>query len=237
MQERFFDYTDGDSVFEAFVACDSGATHARPAVLVLHPWTGPVDETRAIAIDFARQGYAAIALDVYGKGRRGVTEQACIELMTPLVNDRQLLARRLRAGVDFASRLQMVDASRMAAVGHCFGGLCVLDMARHGMGLRAVVSIHGVLTALPDTPLSPITTRVLILQGDRDPFAPIDDEIAIRGELTARGCEWELQTYGHAMHAYTRVDAASPEKGMQFHAVAARRSRTATLAFLAEHLG
>lgn len=234
--EQLADYTDGETVFQAFVARPEGIASKTPTVLVLHQWTGPSAHTQAITVDIARRGYVAIALDVYGKGRRGTTGDECSALMSPLVEDRGLLERRLRAGVEFARGLDFVDSQRIAAVGHCFGGLCVLDMARHNLGLRSVVSLHGVLGAPAHGTSDPIGARVLILHGDQDPLAPSQDEIAIRRELTEREASWELQAYGHALHAFTVPGVSDPENGLQYHPVAARRANAAMFEFLAETL-
>lgn len=228
-------YGDGGAAYEAFIAHDERANGPLPCVLVAHHWAGLTEGTRGIALDLAALGYVAVAIDVYGKGRRGTSNEECEALMAPLANDRELLAGRLAMGIAFARSLPMVDPARMGAIGHCFGGLCVLDMARRNLGPQAVVSIHGVLGKGAQDPQGAIDARILVLHGDRDPYAA-PDVIALGEELTERGATWELHTYGHAMHAFTSPAAATPELGLAYDPHAARRAWKATTDFLGECL-
>ncbi|MCW5893784.1 MAG: dienelactone hydrolase family protein [bacterium] len=229
------DYRCGDDVLEAYVV-----THAdgspRPTVLVCHDWSGQNGGIRAIAERVAALGYTAVALDNYGKGVRGAETADNTHLLTPLLADRALLRRRLLAGVDFARTQAAVDPERVAAIGYCFGGLCVLDLARAGAPLRGVVSFHGIFAPPSLGPQGPIASRVLVLHGWDDPLAQPADVLALAAELTAAGADWQLHAYGHTLHAFTFPGAASPEKGLAYHADAERRSWAAMRAFLAEVL-
>jgi dienelactone hydrolase len=237
LHTEFLDYTEGDTVFEAYVAHAPDTGTPRPCVLVAHEWSGLNASMRATAERVARLGYVAFALDVYGKGIRGSETGDNSHLMGPLLADRALLRRRLLAGLAAARRHPAVDASRIAAIGYCFGGLGVLDLARAAPpDLRGVVSIHGVFQPPNLGTQAPITTRVLVLHGWADPLAPPADGVALARELTEAGAPWELHAYGHAQHAFTFVGANMPERGIVHHPEADRRSWAAMRTFLEEVL-
>ncbi len=237
MATEYVDYTDGDTTFEAYVAWDP-ARGRRPGVLVAHDWSGQHDGIRAGAELLARLGYTGFALDTYGKGVRGDVAGDNSALMNPLLADRALLRRRLLAGLDAARQHAGVDPARIAAIGYCFGGLCVLDLARAAApDLRGVVSVHGVYQPPGLGAQPPITAKVLVLHGWEDPLAPPAAVLALARELTEAGADWQLHAYGHAMHAFTFEGANIPERGLAYHPAAARRSWAATRSFLEEVLG
>jgi dienelactone hydrolase len=232
------DYTDGEAVFEAYVARPAGARRPLPGVLLAHEWSGLNGAMRRVADRVAALGYACLALDAYGKGVRGDERGDNHHLMGPLIADRRLLRRRLLAGLDAALAHPGIDGRRIAAMGYCFGGLCALDLARAAPpALRAAVSIHGALAPPALGPQPPITASVLLLHGWEDPVAPPADVLAIARELTDAGADWQLHAYGHAMHAFTFVGLDLPARGLAYNAAADRRSWAATRAFLAEVLG
>ncbi len=241
MTGSMMDYHDGTEICEAYV---SGAVSGerRPAVLIAHQWAGQSDHERGTADRLASLGYVGIAIDVYGKGRRGRSDgdegmAVNSALMEPWVNDRRALRRRLMAAVGFARANDAVDPERIAIIGYCFGGLCALDVARTGTrDVRGAVSIHGLFSPPDIGAQTDIATSVLILHGWNDPMAPCADVIGVARELTDAKADWQLHAYGHAMHAFTAKGANLPERGMQYDASADRRSWAATTAFLAEVL-
>lgn len=205
----------------------------RPGVLVIHGWEGRSGGQERFAAMLAEEGYAAFCVDLYGDGRRGTTPQTCQALMDPLMADRALLRRRLLRAVDAAAGLERVQPHRMAAIGFCFGGLAVLDLARANAPLRGVVSFHGVLTA-PDLPApAAIDVPVLVLHGWDDPLAPPADVLALGAELSAAGADWQLHAYGGTMHAFMAEGADQPEIGVQYNARSAGRAWRAMANFLA----
>ncbi|BCT93153.1 hypothetical protein LYSHEL_21760 [Lysobacter helvus] len=222
--------------YEAFVS--SPQEVAAPTVLLLHHWAGQTSDTHDIARALSAIGFTVVALDVYGSGLRGTSPDQCLALMAPLMQHRHVLADRLRAGLSFARSQPEVDETRMVALGHCFGGLCALDIARLNLGVKGVISVHGVLTP-PEAGATceTIGARVLVLHGDRDPMAPRAEELAFREEMTVRSAEWEVQIFGHAMHAFTWPGADLPDQGLQFHPMAAARSQKAIAQFLQECIG
>jgi len=236
MPDTHLDYPDGDMICEAYVA-DGGGAGRRPAVLVAHQWAGLGDAERAAADRLAELGYVGIAIDVYGKGRRGVAGGDNSALMNPFLADRAALRARLVAAVTAARAHAAVDPERVAVIGYCFGGLCALDLARaNPPGLRGAVSLHGMFSAPDLGPQPQIAASVLVLHGWEDPMAPPADVLALAREMTAAKADWQLHAYGHAMHSFTNPKAAAPERGLAYDPKADRRSWAATQAFLAEVL-
>lgn len=231
----FQDYQDATDTCEAYVALPEG-DGPHPTVLVAHQWSGQSDHERATADKMAALGYVGIAIDVYGKGNRGAPEATDHSaLMMPWASNRAALRQRLMAAVTFAKGHAAVDASRIAIIGYCFGGLCALDVARSGTtDVRGAISIHGIFGPPDIGPQVDIATKVLILHGWADPMAPPADVEMVAKELTEAKADWQLHAYGHAMHAFTGKDVNLPERGLQYNANADRRSWVAKVAFLQE---
>jgi len=231
----FHEYRSGDDVFEGYIAYPEGSLVA-PCVLIVHDWNGCGEPTYRLADEIAQLGYVAFAIDMYGKGKRGGSPEASSMLMEPLVANRAVIYERMQAAISAAKENPRVDKRAIAAIGHCFGGLCVLDGARRSLDLLGVVSVHGVLTALPES-TGRITAKVLILHGNEDPLAPPKDVAAITDELTNAGADWQLHVFGHAMHAFTVTAANQPRFGLLYDKVAAKRAWALMIAFLAETFG
>ncbi|HEU4618629.1 MAG TPA: dienelactone hydrolase family protein [Gammaproteobacteria bacterium] len=237
MRKEYFDYPDGDLICEGYVAYEEAASGRRPGVLVSHTWAGQGEPERATAERLAARGYVGCALDLYGKGVRGRTREENARLMQPFMDDRALLRRRINAALAALQAHPAVDPERTAAVGYCFGGLCVLDLARSApRGLRGVVSIHGMLHAPKLEPKARIGAKVLILHGYDDPLAPPEHVLAVARELTEAGADWQLHAYGGTMHAFTNPAANAPEQGLKYNEAAARRAWIALTTFLEEAL-
>jgi len=230
-------YSNGGTDFDLHIVAPQDQENTLPAILVCHAWDGlnsPIDE---IACRIARLGYVAAAIDVYGKGIRGDPIGDNSHLMNPLMEDRALLNDRLMAGYAAVGNLNVVDDTRMGAVGYCFGGLCVLDLARSVPdGLKGVVSFHGGLTGrdLPDT--KPIEASVLIEHGWADPMVPADEYLAFAKEMDERAADWQAHIHGGALHAFTFEGASMPENGIQYHEAADRRSWKSMVDFFDEAL-
>jgi dienelactone hydrolase len=235
IRERLIEYRDGSAVLEGFFCHDDARPGPLPAVLISHTWSGRDEFVERKARRLAWQGFATFALDMFGKGKRGGTNEECSALMTPLVKDRALLARRMTAALATVRELREVDARRIAAMGFCFGGMCVLDLARTGADIRGVVSLHGLLKP-SGLPAAKIRARVLMLHGYEDPMAPPEDVLAIAKELTAAGADWQLHAYGNTVHAFTNPHANDRAGGMAYDEAADRRSWHALLQFLDEVL-
>ena len=229
-----FDYHDGDTVLQAGVAFPGGEGRA-PAVLIVHQWAGRGEGEHRTAERLADLGYVGIAIDMFGKAVKGDPGGDNSHLIGPFLSDRAALLQREHAAVALAATLDRVDASRIAAIGYCFGGLCVRDLARGGAdGVLGVVSLHGMLDGNGLGQEGPIAAKVLVEHGWRDPMAAPDKVLAFAEEMGARDADWQLHAHGRAMHAFTNPHAAAPDKGMAYDADADRRSWESVTAFLAE---
>lgn len=234
MRTQYLDYQDGDTALEAFVAFEE-TEQQKPLVLVAHDWTGRRELACKAAEEVASHGYIGFALDVYGKGvfgKDGDTEGNSA-LMAPFASDRALLRSRMKAALVAARNIPQADASRVAAMGYCFGGMSVLELARSGADVLGVVSIHGILAA-GDTPNEDIKASVLCLHGHDDPMAPPDQVLAFETEMTEAGADWQLHAYGGTMHAFTNPGANDPDFGTVYNEVAARRAYQSLYNFFAE---
>ncbi|MCI4643562.1 MAG: dienelactone hydrolase family protein [Hyphomonadaceae bacterium] len=233
---RTVDYTADGETCEGYLALPEGG----PAKLVLiaHAWGGQGDVERGKADRIAAElGYAAFCMDVYGKGKRGETVEECQALMTPMLEDRAKLQARLNAAVEFSKTLEGVDTSARAAAGYCFGGLCVLDMARAGQDVAGVASFHGLFGA-PDNLSDPkISAKVVAFHGWDDPMAEPDTVLGLAKEMSAAGADWQLHAYGNTLHAFTTPGANDPNLGVKYDATADQRSWQSFAAFLKEVLG
>jgi dienelactone hydrolase len=233
---RTIDYhRDGEPLDGALVLPD-GAKDPLPGVLVFHGWEGRSEGQDAFAHRLAGLGYAAFCVDLYGKGKRGTTPAECEALMTPLVQDRAELRKRLLHVVEVVSALPELRADRLAAIGFCFGGLCVLDLARAGAPLKGVASFHGLFTPPGLPTASPITTKVAAYHGWDDPMVPPADVVALGQELTAANADWQIHAFGGAKHAFMNPGADMPDMGIQYDERTAHRAWTAMAGFLGEAL-
>ena len=234
IQTRIIDYSQDGKTFEGCLAWDDDGAEPRPAVLVSHAWGGAGDFEHTRARDLAELGYVGFSLDLYGKGVRGSNPDENAALMQPFLDDRALLQKRLRLAVEVAAAQPEVDASRVAAIGYCFGGLCVLDLARVGADVTGVVSFHGLFFPPGNTAGNSIDAKVLALHGWDDPMAAPEQVVALAAELTQAGADWQIHGYGHALHAFTNPEANDPDHGVAYAPAADRRSWRAMVNFLEE---
>mgnify|MGYP001546938595 FL=1 len=237
LQSRLIEYRDGDTVLEGRIAFDDSIEGPRPGVLVSHAWSGRSDFEDGKADDLARLGYAAMALDLYGQGVRGSGPEENAALMQPFLDDRAMLQQRLLRSLATLREQDEVDAGKVAAIGFCFGGLCVLDIARTGEDLAGVVSFHGLFGAPGNTAGNRVRAKVLALHGWNDPMAPPDAVDGLASELTSMGADWQLHAYGNTMHAFTNPAANDADMGTVYNANADRRSWQAMTNFLDELFG
>jgi len=236
IRERLIEYRDGSTLLEGFFCHDDSRPGPLPGLLIAHEWAGRGEFVERKARRLAWHGFATFALDMFGKGKRGATKAECSALMTPFVQDRALLARRVTAAFTAVKELPEVDAGRVAAMGFCFGGMCVLDLARSGADVRGVAALHGLLKPTGLASQGKIRAKVLVLHGYDDPMGPPEDVLAIANELTAAGADWQLHAYGNTLHSFTNPQATDRANGMVYDEAADRRSWHAVLQFLDEVL-
>lgn len=232
--QQTVEYKDGDTLLEGYVSyLDDGKK--KPLVLVAHDWSGRRQFATDTADYLANLGYIGFALDMYGKGVFG--EDGNVELnsslMNPLANDRTLLRRRVLAGFDAAKRLPQANPSEVAAMGFCFGGMCVLELARAGADVKGVVSLHGLLSA-GAAANEKITAKILCLHGFDDPMVPPEQVLAFEQEMTEADVDWQLHSYGNTLHAFTNPGANNPGAGTQYCERAKTRAYTSLNLFLEE---
>ena len=234
IQEQFVEYEHAGATLEGFLACDDTEDVSRPAVMVVHAWGGrgqfECDKARALA----ELGYVGFAADLYGKGVLGNSVEENASLMQPFLEDRALLQSRLTTALETLKSLPEVDNDRIAAIGFCFGGLCVLDMARTGTDIKGVASFHGLFGAPGNTAGTKIKAKVLALHGHEDPMVPVNAVVELEKELTEAGADWQIHVYGNALHAFTNPAANNPGLGAIYNKNADKRSWQALLNFLDE---
>lgn len=229
------DYLDGSALLEGFFAYEDAIENRRPAILINHAWTGRDAFVEEKALKLAELGYFAFAVDMYGKGILGQNNEENVALMQPFMDNRALILRRMEAALYAVKLMPWVDDKQIAAIGFCFGGLCVLDLARSGADIKGVVSFHGLLNVPETNPSSPVVkAKVLVLQGGNDPMAPIEQMHALQQALTQAKADWQIHIYGHTLHAFTNPVANDPAFGTVYHPDADRRSWSSMMDFLAE---
>ena len=235
MHNQKIEYRDGDVVLEGYLAYDDSIKGPRPAVLIAHDWTGRRGFATAKADEMARLGYVGFALDMYGKGVFGSDNdvEANSALMGPFASDRAKLRARMIAALNCVKGLQVVDATKVGAMGYCFGGMCVLELARAGADIGGVISIHGIFSA-GNVPNGSISAKVLCLHGHDDPMVPPEQVLAFEQEMSAAGADWQVHAYGGTMHAFTNPDANNPSFGTLFNPVANHRATRSIENFWAE---
>lgn len=219
------EYQQGNTVLEGFVAYDTHGPAKRPGVLIVHEWTGLGPYVKGRAERLARLGYVAFAADIYGKGVRPGNPKDAAATAAIYKNDRGLFRARVNAALEQLRRQKGVDPTRLAAIGYCFGGTAVLELARSGANIKGVVSFHGGLdTPTPDDARN-IRTQVLALHGADDPFVPAEQVKAFEDEMRAGNVDWQLVKYSKAVHSFTNPDAGNDNsKGAAYNAEADRRS-------------
>ncbi|MCH9670392.1 MAG: dienelactone hydrolase family protein [Gammaproteobacteria bacterium] len=236
IQTKTIEYVDAGDTLEAFVAWDDSIAGKRPGVMVAHAWAGRTSFENDVATKLAGLGYVGFALDCYGKGVQGNSPEENTALMQPFLADRAMLQARLHTSLTMMREVDMVDAHRVAATGYCFGGLCVLDLARTGADVKGCVSFHGLFNSPGNTDGNTITAKVLALHGWNDPLAPPADVVAFGEEMTEANVDWQLIGYGGTLHAFTDPQANRPDLGGLYNADADRRSWIAMENFLGEVL-
>jgi dienelactone hydrolase len=235
LRTELVEYRDGDQLLEGYFAWDEAKSGRRPGVLVVHEWTGINDHTRAVTERLAKLGYAALAVDVYGKGVRPSAPKEAGAEAGKYKQNRALFRQRLLAGYRTLLKQRQVDKDHVAAIGYCFGGTGVLELARAGADVDGVVSFHGGLDSPTPADGGNIKAKVLILHGAEDPYVPQKDIDAFLAELRSARVDWQMISYSGAVHAFTNPASGNdPATGAAYDAAADRRSWLAMQQFLAE---
>ncbi|MFT4520698.1 MAG: dienelactone hydrolase [Halioglobus sp.] len=231
------DYPAGDITCKGVYFTPDGASGPLPVVIVCHAWDGLNDEVRDKAAKLADSGYIAFAMDVYGDGKTMTDMSELESTLTPYMADRGMLLQRTQAALAAAKTIPGADTTRIGAMGYCFGGLAVLDLARAGgEDIQAFVSFHGGLGGNTlDNPAT-LSSKVLVLHGEDDPMVPPEEVAAFKAEMTAKKADWQLVAYSQTVHAFTRPGANDPAFGAVYNPTTDKRSWQAMLSFFAETL-
>jgi dienelactone hydrolase len=234
--ETAVDYKDGDQVFEGFHAYDSAVKGKRPAILVVHQWTGLTDYEKRRSRMLAELGYNVFALDIYGKGVRPAAPVESGKMAGKYKGDRELFRARLKLGLDVLLKDERTDASKVVAIGYCFGGTGALEVARMGAPVQGVVSFHGGLAPAEgfEAKDGSKLPKVLVLHGAADPYSPAADVEGFRKEAEAAKADYQIVLYGpNVVHSFTQPHAGDdPSKGAAYDKQADERSWEAMKGFL-----
>jgi len=221
MKTEKITYQSGDNSFEGFLAQPEGDSN--PCVLIAHTWAGRDAFVEEKAKLLTELGYAAFAIDMYGDGKIGTSNEENAGMMQPLLDDREELARRALASLDAVSKIDSIDASKIVIMGYCFGGLVAMDLARTGADIKGAVSFHGFLAG-PENSTNEIKAKLLALHGDSDPMVGQDQIESFRQEMTSKKVDWQLHVFGGAMHSFTNPEANDPDFGAVYSKNADERS-------------
>ena len=238
MQTQDIDYRDEAANLRGYLAFDQKAAGPRPGVLVFHEGLGLGDFAMARARMLAELGYVALAADMFGDRRQARNLQEVANLVGSLRSQPETLRSRGHAALATLAALPQVDANRMGAIGFCFGGSVVLELARDGADLRAVVSFHGVLATKLPAVSGRVKASMLVLTGAEDPLAPPDQVRAFEDEMRAAHVrDWQVISYGNTLHGFTnRAADGSMMRTALYSAQADRRSWASMRSLLEEVL-
>jgi len=238
VQTQDIRYNHGTVECLGYLAFDETTRDPRPGVLVFHEGLGLGEHIMGQARRVADLGYVVLAADMFGNRREVSDLREMGRILGDLRNDLPTLRARARAALATLASLPQVDATRIAAVGFCFGGSVVLELARDGADLKAVVSLHGVLSTKAPAEIGAVKASVLVCTGAEDPLAPPDAVAAFQNEMrSAKVRDWQVINYGNTFHAFTNpIAGPSTLPGTLYSEQADRRSWVAVRNFLDESL-
>ncbi len=226
------EYKQGDATLEGYLVYDDAISGKRPGVLVVHQWLGLTDYEKHRAEQLAGLGYVAFCADIYGKGIRPQNTTDAGTEATKYKSDRTLLRARVNAALDVLKKNELVDSERVAAIGYCFGGTTVIELARSGANIAGIVSFHGGLDSPTPADGKNIKCKVLICHGADDPFEKPADLAAFEDEMRQAKVDWTLIKFGGAVHSFTQPMAGNDNsKGAAYNEKADRRSWAAMKMF------
>ncbi len=230
-------YSDGKDNFTGYLSYDDKVSKKVPGVLIVHEWWGLNEYAKMRARQIAELGYIAFAVDMYGDGKVAETPEEASKLASQfyLAPDRSLLRQRVNAGLSFLKSHPLVDVNKIVAIGYCFGGTTVLELARSGANICGVVSFHGGLSTPNPEDAKNIKCKILVCHGGDDPHVPLEQVLAFQDEMRIAGVDWQMIIYGGAVHSFTNTNAGNdPSRGSAYNQNADRRSWQALLSFFKE---
>ncbi len=207
VQGREVDYRAGGTTLKGYLAVDDATGDKRPGVLVVHEWWGHNAYARHRAEMLAALGYVALAVDMYGEGKQAAHPEDAGRFSGEIKKNLPLARERFLAALELLKKEPTVDPERIAAIGYCFGGGIVLEMARSGVDLKGVASFHGSLAT--DHPARPgkVKAKVLVLNGADDTFVTAEQIVAFKKEMEQAGIDYRFVNYPGARHSFTNPKA------------------------------
>lgn len=215
VQGKEISYTADGTTLKGWIAYDDAAKGKRPAVLVVHEWWGLNAYARKRANMLAESGYVALAVDMYGDGRQAQHPDEAGKFVSEIAKNRPVAKARFEAAMDLLRKQQNVDAGKLAAIGYCFGGGVVLNMAREGADLKGVAAFHGGLATDTPAQAGKVKARVRVFTGADDKMIPAAQVEGFKQEMEAAGVDYKVVSYPGAMHSFTNPDA--DELGKKFN--------------------
>ena len=224
MITKTVEYQQDAAVMRGFLAYDDALKGKQPGIVVVHEWWGLNDFAKDIAKKLAGLGYVALAADMYGGGHVATNREEAAKLAA-IRETPPLLRARVQAALKVLAADPHVDPKRLGAIGFCFGGTTVLQLAYSGADLRGVVSFHGGLPKASPEDLKRIKAAILVLHGGDDSHVPMTDVIAFEEAMRKAKADWQIVCFGGAVHGYMNpANGSNPASGVAYHAAAARRS-------------
>lgn len=199
-------YEQGGTKLQGYLVYEDSYQAARPGVLVVHEWWGLNEDTRRKAEGLAREGYVALAVDMYGEGKTTPHPKEAGEWATAVRQNKELGKAQFLAGYEFLQNHPLIQKGQIAAIGYCFGGAVVLSMAQEGIDLKGVVSFHGALPAEKAGP-NKIKAKILVCHGADDPLVTREQIVQYQENLRAAGADWQFMAFGGAKHSFTNPEA------------------------------
>jgi dienelactone hydrolase len=228
------EYTHAGKDLEGYLAYDDSVKGKRPGVLVVHEWWGLNDYVRSRVDRLAELGYVAFALDMYGKGI-WTTDPAKAKELSDHLRGQPIMRQRAQVGLDILRKNDLIDPGRIAAIGYCFGGTTVLELAYSGADIAGVVSFHGGLTVPKPEEVNKIQARILVCHGADDSFISTEAILTFQNAMRTSGKDWQMVYYGGAVHSFTNPAADKAGiKGIAYDQRAEERSWKHMQLFLAE---
>lgn len=234
MKAENFEYKSQDIICEGFLAYEESSDIKRPGVLVVPNWMGLKDFVKEKCKLLASLGYVAFGVDIYGKGIRPQNQEEASKLATKYKNDYKLFRQRMLDALDALNTINLVKDGYIGAIGYCFGGTAVLELARANADIKGVVSFHGGLSTL-DIDRHPIKAKILVCHGIDDPFVPLSQVEDFIKEMNQRKADYQIIMYSDAVHSFTEQSAGSDKsKGTAYNELADKRSWNHMLLFFQE---
>ncbi|HEY3346781.1 MAG TPA: dienelactone hydrolase family protein [Nitrospirota bacterium] len=229
------EYKQDKTALEGYLAYDDAMAGRRPGILVVHEWTGLGPYVKRRCEQLAKLGYVAFGADIYGKGVRPQSHEEAGKVSSAYMNDRKVMRARVKAGLDELKKSKFTDSSKIAAIGYCFGGAAVLELARSGADIAGVVTFHGLLANPTPEDAKDIKAKVLVNLGADDPMVDRKQVDAFIEEMRKTKVDWRMDIYGGAVHSFTVPEAGNdPSKGLAYNERADKRSWQAMMNFFDE---